>query len=81
MQLPNQKDFKSKITLKIMLTKENFPTLEQLVNFVNEHKREIMENDAIIIEGYFLAEKFDICKNLCFYKQIIVFSNVMSVYQ
>ena len=26
-QLPNQKDFKSKITLKIMLTKENFPTL------------------------------------------------------
>ncbi len=34
-------------------------------DFVNEHKREIMENDAIIIEGYFLAEKFDICKNLC----------------
>ena len=33
MQLPNQKDFKSKITLKIMLTKETFPTLQSLIDF------------------------------------------------
>ena len=33
--------------------------------FVSEHQNEILENDAFIIEGYFLQEKYDICKNLC----------------
>jgi adenosine kinase len=33
--------------------------------FVTEHQNEILENDAFIIEGYFLQEKYDICKNLC----------------
>ena len=33
--------------------------------FVTEHEKEIFENDALLIEGYFLQEKFDICKNLC----------------
>lgn len=37
MTLPNQKDFKSKITLKIMLTKQTFPRLEQLIEFVKKH--------------------------------------------
>lgn len=43
MQLPNQKDFKSKITLKIMLTKETFPTLQSLINFVNEHRNDFYD--------------------------------------
>ena len=34
-------------------------------DFVSEHQNEIFENDALLIEGYFLQEKFDICKNLC----------------
>ena len=34
-------------------------------DFVTEHQNEIFENDALLIEGYFLQEKFDICKNLC----------------
>ena len=34
-------------------------------DFVKEHEKEIYQHDALIIEGYFLAEKFDICKNLC----------------
>ena len=34
-------------------------------DFVNEHQKEIFENDALLIEGYFLQEKFDICKRLC----------------
>ena len=34
-------------------------------DFVNEHQNEIFQNDAFLIEGYFLQEKFDICKNLC----------------
>ena len=33
--------------------------------YVNEHEKEIYMNDGLLIEGYFLAEKFDICKNLC----------------
>ena len=33
--------------------------------FVSEHQNEIFMNDALLIEGYFLQEKFDICKNLC----------------
>ena len=33
--------------------------------FVSEHQNEIFQNDALLIEGYFLQEKFDICKNLC----------------
>ena len=34
-------------------------------DFVTEHQNEIFANDALLIEGYFLQEKFDICKNLC----------------
>ena len=34
-------------------------------DFVKKHEKEIYQHDALIIEGYFLAEKFDICKNLC----------------
>ena len=33
--------------------------------YVNEHEKEIYMNDGLLIEGYFLAEKFYICKNLC----------------
>ena len=33
--------------------------------FVNEHRNEIFDNDALLIEGYFLQEKFEICKYLC----------------
>ena len=33
--------------------------------FVKENEEEIFKNDAIIIEGYFLQEKFELCKNLC----------------
>lgn len=33
--------------------------------FVSEHQNEIFMNDVLLIEGYFLQEKFDICKNLC----------------
>lgn len=43
MQLPNQKDFKSKITLKIMLTKETFPTIEQLIDFINKHRNDFYD--------------------------------------
>lgn len=43
MQLPNQKDFKSKITLKIMLTKETFPTLQSLIDFVKEHRNDFYD--------------------------------------
>jgi adenosine kinase len=34
-------------------------------DFVSEHEKEIFQHDGLLIEGYFLAEKFDICKNLC----------------
>jgi len=33
--------------------------------FVKENEDEIFKNDAILIEGYFLQEKFELCKNLC----------------
>ena len=33
-------------------------------DFVSYHQNEIFENDALLIEGYFLQEKFDICNNL-----------------
>ena len=33
--------------------------------FINEHQKEIDEHDALLIEGYFLQEKFELCKNLC----------------
>ena len=35
-------------------------------DFVNENINKIDSNDAFLIEGYFLQEKFDICKKLCF---------------
>lgn len=38
MILPNQKDYKSKLTLKIMLTKDTFPTIDKLIDFINEQK-------------------------------------------
>ncbi len=43
MDLPNQKDFKSKITLKIMLTKNTFPTIEELIDFINEHRNDFYD--------------------------------------
>lgn len=33
--------------------------------FVSENQNQIFQNDALLIEGYFLQEKYDICKNLC----------------
>lgn len=33
--------------------------------FINEHLDEILSNDALLIEGYFLQEKYDLCLNLC----------------
>ena len=33
--------------------------------FVNEHEDKIFNNDALLIEGYFLQERYDLCKNLC----------------
>ena len=33
--------------------------------FINEHQKEIDDHDALLIEGYFLQEKFELCKNLC----------------
>ena len=33
--------------------------------FVKEHEDEIFNNDALLIEGYFLQEKYDLCKQLC----------------
>lgn len=38
MNLPNQKDFKSKITLKLTLTKNTFPTIDSLIKFVEENR-------------------------------------------
>ena len=34
-------------------------------DFVSEHENEIYDNDALIIEGYFLQEKYELCKHLC----------------
>ena len=34
-------------------------------DFVSEHQNEIYDHDALLIEGYFLQEKYDLCKNLC----------------
>ena len=34
-------------------------------DFINKNSQEILSHDAIIIEGYFLKEKFDLCKKLC----------------
>ncbi len=36
--LPQQANYKSKIILRIALTKSNFPTLEKLANFINKKK-------------------------------------------
>ena len=33
--------------------------------FVKEHEDEIFNNDALLIEGYFLQERYDLCKKLC----------------
>ena len=33
--------------------------------FVKEHEDEIFNNDALLIEGYFLQERYDLCKYLC----------------
>lgn len=43
MQLPKQKDFKSKLTLKIMLTKSTFPTVEELEAFLQEYAHDFSE--------------------------------------
>ena len=33
--------------------------------FIKEHRDEIMKNDALLIEGYFIQERFEILKDLC----------------
>ena len=33
--------------------------------FVSEHENEIYEHDALLIEGYFLQERYELCKRLC----------------
>ena len=33
--------------------------------FISQNGQEILSHDALIIEGYFLKEKFNICKELC----------------
>lgn len=43
MQLPKQKDFQSKITLKITLTKATFPKLDDLIQFVKEHQHDFYD--------------------------------------
>ncbi len=59
MQLPKQKDYKSRLTLKIMLTKYTFPKLEQLIDFINAHKNDfydlkihtLMQNNQFSIDA------------------------------
>ena len=34
-------------------------------NFISDNAQEILSHDALIIEGYFLKEKFDLCKKMC----------------
>ena len=43
MQLPNQKEFNSKITLKIMLTKNTFPSIQHLIEFINKHRNDFYD--------------------------------------
>ena len=33
-------------------------------DFIDKNEETIFDNDILIIEGYFLQEKFDICKKL-----------------
>ena len=33
--------------------------------FIKEHEKEIFEHDALLIEGYFLQEKYELCEKLC----------------
>lgn len=33
--------------------------------FISEHENEIYNHDALLIEGYFLQERYEICKRLC----------------
>jgi adenosine kinase len=33
--------------------------------FVSEHENKIYEHDALLIEGYFLQERYELCKRLC----------------
>ena len=34
-------------------------------DYINEHENEILSHDALLIEGYFLQEKYDLCHSLC----------------
>ena len=34
-------------------------------NFVKQNGQEILSHEALLIEGYFLKEKFELCKKLC----------------
>ncbi|MFI3307648.1 MAG: radical SAM protein [Mycoplasmatota bacterium] len=38
MKLPKQSDFKSKLTVKIMLKKDTFPTIDDLISFINKYR-------------------------------------------
>ena len=33
--------------------------------FINEHQDEIFQHEVLLIEGYFLQEKFELCQHLC----------------
>lgn len=35
------------------------------MDFIKKNREKIDDNNALLIEGYFLQEKFDICKELC----------------
>ena len=35
-------------------------------DFIEENENKIYENDILLIEGYFIKENYEICKNLCF---------------
>ena len=35
------------------------------VNFIQNHWNEIISHDALLIEGYFIKENFDLCSNIC----------------
>ena len=35
------------------------------VNFIQNHWNEIISHDALLIEGYFIKENFELCSNIC----------------
>ena len=35
------------------------------INFISQNGQDILSHEALIIEGYFIKEKFELCKKLC----------------